>query len=283
MCTHPVVNRICRESYTAPEDVYSRLKRVGMDLVTLTDHDSISGGECLRKHRDFFLSEEITCHMPSGTELHIGVLDITERDHIEVQRRRNDLPRLLAWMTERRLLFTVNHMFSGVTGRRERDDFSWFRAYFPAVETRNGHMLPFHNREAERFAAGEGKIALGGSDSHALPTVGGTYTEVPGARDKTEFIRGLWAGKAVVRGTHGSYFKLTRDILHITGSMIRETPWTAPLAPLAVLVPVATFATSVNDMIFARRWSARAFSSEQVRNRLPDASRQLPAEVFAWP
>lgn len=283
MCTHPVVTRICRESYSAPQRVYSRLKQAGMDLVTLTDHDSIDGAEPLRKYPDFFLSEEVTCRMPGGTLVHIGVLDLTERDHLEIQRRRDDLPRLLACLTERRLLFTVNHMFSSLTGRRELDDFSWFRAYFPAVEARNGHASPFHNRQAERFALREGKIALAGSDSHALPSLGGTYTEVPGARDKAEFLRGIWAGKDVARGTHGNYFKLTRDIFHIVASMMCESPWTASLAPVAVLVPVATFVTALNDMLFARRWSARAFSSEDQRNRLPGASRQLPAEVFAWP
>ena len=43
MCTVPVLKRICRESYNDPREVYSVLKRKGMDLVTLTDHDSIGG------------------------------------------------------------------------------------------------------------------------------------------------------------------------------------------------------------------------------------------------
>src|SRR5580704_2105930 len=90
MCTQPIANRICRESYSAPEQVYAGLKNRGMDLVTLTDHDSIGGAECLRRNPDFFLSEEVTCRMPSGTTAHIGVFDVTERDHVEIQRRRDD-------------------------------------------------------------------------------------------------------------------------------------------------------------------------------------------------
>jgi len=74
-----------------------------MSLVTTTDHDSIDGAEALRHHPDFFLSEEVTVRMPSGTEMHMGVYGITERDHIEIQRRRKDFVALLMYLTERKL------------------------------------------------------------------------------------------------------------------------------------------------------------------------------------
>jgi len=103
MCNTPILDRICRESYNEPAKVYSRLKQLGMSLATITDHDSIDGAEALRKHPNFFLSEEVTCHMPSGTELHVGVYDIAERDHMEIQRRRSDFVALLMYLTEKKL------------------------------------------------------------------------------------------------------------------------------------------------------------------------------------
>ena len=81
---------VCRECYNDPLAVYDRLKRLGMDLVTITDHDSIGAVEALRSRPDFFLSEEVSCTLPSGSALHIGVYDIAERDHVELQRRRDD-------------------------------------------------------------------------------------------------------------------------------------------------------------------------------------------------
>lgn len=228
-----------------------------MDLVTLTDHDSIGAAEILRRHPNFFVSEEVTCRMPGGTVVHIGVYDITERQHLEIQRRREDLLCLLAYLTERRLFFSVNHVFSSLTGRRNLEDFAFFKGYFPAFEIRSGQMLPFHNREAERFARRLGKVGLAGSDSHAIPSVGSAYTEVPDARNKSEFLQGLRAGKAVVWGENGNYFKLTRDVLWITAKMIQENPWKLFLSPLAVLLPLATLATMLDEMLFARRWSAR--------------------------
>ena len=78
-CTVPVaiLRHFFLESYSAPADVYATLRKRGMNLVTLTDHDSIGGAEELRRHPDFFISEEATCTMPSGTQVHVGVYDIT--------------------------------------------------------------------------------------------------------------------------------------------------------------------------------------------------------------
>src|SRR5258708_31805149 len=70
----PGLSRICRESYNDPTEVYQRLKRLGMSIVTITDHDSIDAVETLRRYPDFFLSEEVTVKMPSGTQMHLGVL-----------------------------------------------------------------------------------------------------------------------------------------------------------------------------------------------------------------
>src|SRR5579862_9298255 len=213
--TTPFVNRFCRESYNDPQEVYSVLERRGMNLFTLTDHDSIEGSEKLRRDPNFFLSEELTCRMPSGTEVHIGVYDFHERQHAQLLQRRNDLISLLMYLTERKLFFSINHVFSGVTGRRDIEDFAWFQEYFPAIEARNSHMLESANRDAAVLARRWQKIAIGGSDAHALRSVGMAYTEVPGARDKDEFFSGLRAGFGRVEGESGSTAKLARDLLAI--------------------------------------------------------------------
>src|SRR5689334_1604305 len=138
MCNVPILDRICRESYNQPDDVYGLLKRRGMDLVTVTDHDSIDAAESLRRYPDFFVSEEVTCRMPSGTELHVGVYDIDDKQHAEIQRRRHDLESLVAYLSTNRILFSANHVFSSLTGRRTLEDFDYFDRVFPTIETRNG-------------------------------------------------------------------------------------------------------------------------------------------------
>ena len=260
------------------------MTQLGMGLVTLTDHDSIEGCEQLRRHPNFFISEELTCRMPSGTEAHIGVYDLTERQHAQLQQRRNDLIALLMYLSERRLFFSINHVFSGLTGRRELEDFTWFQEYFPALESHNGHMIESANLNAARLGKQWNKICIGGSDAHALRSAGTAYTEVPGARNKEEFFAGLRNGRGRVGGEYGGVRKLTRDILLIVAEMMREKNWTAVLAPLAVLVPVATMMNYCNEYLFDRKWAARVLQEppgEQSRSwiRLPEPAE----EKSVWP
>src|ERR1700722_19881695 len=148
LCTTPFVRKFCRESYSDPRDVYAALKESGMNLVTLTEHDSLESAEQLRRYPDFFASEEVTCRMPSGSEVHVGVYDLTERQHVQIQQRRGDLIALLIYLTEKRLFFSINHVFSSLTGKRSEEDFEWFREYFPAMETLNSQMLEMANLHA---------------------------------------------------------------------------------------------------------------------------------------
>jgi predicted metal-dependent phosphoesterase TrpH len=254
MATVPLLKRFCRECYSPPEALYEKLKRLGLDLVTVTDHDSIAAGESLRRHADFFLSEEVTCRAPSGNEVHVGVYDITEGQHVEIQRRRNDLPRLLAYLEEQRVFFSVNHIFSALTGRRAAGDFDWAEACFPAVEVLNGHLLARNNHLAARLASHARRITVGGSDAHALRSAGSVWTEVRGARNKAEFLEGLREGHAQVRGESGNYWKLTLDVLAIGAEMFQEKPFTLLLAPFLVGIPAVTFIHHLLERRFARKW-----------------------------
>ena len=279
-CTPAWLGTICRESYSDPAEVIAALRRRGMNLFTLTDHDSIEGSAALRALPNFFVSEELTCRMPSGTQIHVGVYDITDRQHIELQRRRTDLLSLLAYLSERRILFSINHVFSAITGSRLAEDFHWFREYFPAMETQNSHMLAAQNESAAALAALWRKIPLGGSDAHALSSVGTAFTEVAGARDKYDFFDGLRAGFGRVHGESGGFRKLTRDVYLIVLEMMREKNWTALLSPLAALIPAATFLTLLNESRFNRRWAAEIFGQKSRRPRTN--SIWVPSPQSAW-
>jgi predicted metal-dependent phosphoesterase TrpH len=257
MCTVPVFNRVCRESYSDPQPVYDTLKRRGMDLVTVTDHDSIDAAEPLRKYADFFLSEEVSAVSPDGTRLHIGVYDIQERHHIGVQSRREDLPALIAYLGEQQLFFTINHLYSSLTGARTESDFALFARHFPGIEVLNGQIPCLCNRRAGDFAARFGKAAAGGSDAHTLASLGRTFTKVTGARSRQEFLDGLRAGQASLHGESGSYWKLTCAVWKLGCQMMREKPWTLFLLPLAMAIPAVTLANCGRELAFVYRWASR--------------------------
>jgi predicted metal-dependent phosphoesterase TrpH len=277
LCTTPFVRKFCRESYSDPHEVYAVLKERGMNLVTLTEHDSIESAELLRKHNDFFVSEEVTCKMPSGAEVHVGVYDLTERQHIQIQQRRNDMISLLIYLTEKRLFFSVNHLFSSLTGARHEEDFEWFREYFPAIETHNSQMLQSANFHAALLAKKWRKVGIGGSDAHTLPSVGTAHTEVPGARNKEEFFAGLREGMGRVSGESGSCRKLTRDLFLITGELMREKSWTMLLAPLAALLPAAALLNYWSEGAFNRRWASQVLGQPERAGTLTGMAMPQPA------
>jgi len=264
MCTVPVARRFCRECYSEPVELYWKLKKRGMDLVTVTDHDGIDAAEELRRYPDFFLSEEVTCHLPGGNEAHIAVYDINDRQHVEIQRRRDDLPSLLAWLNEQGLIFAINHLFSGLTGRRSAADYDWFETGFTHMESLNGAVVGRANELAVQYASYFRKTGLGGSDAHTIASAGSACTLVRGAACKQEFLDGIRAGHAVALGESGGYFRLTRDVLTICANMFREKPWTLALSPLMLGVPPVIFVNYWMEIAFAERWFARAVSGKRM-------------------
>jgi predicted metal-dependent phosphoesterase TrpH len=224
-----------RDCYSEPEAVYRVAKARGMDVVTLTDHDSIDGClEFLDRHPDaddFFISEEIECVVPPGPgvrtgsgplRVHIGAYGIDERIHREVQPLRSSVYETTEYLRGQGVFYTLNHPFFFL--RRQMPLDAYLRAIlpmFPAFEVRNGTMLEAHNILAEEIVADRARlgctaIAVGGSDSHTLAGVGTTYTEVP-ARNRDEFLQNLRAGMTSVGGRHGSTRRVMREIYGVVG------------------------------------------------------------------
>lgn len=262
MCTVPGLSRYCLESYNEPHALYETLKPRGMNLVTVTDHDSIDAVECLRKHPDFFLSEEVTCTMPSGTEMHAGVYGIDEHDHFELQRRRHNVESLLAYAVENRLFVTVNHIYSSLTGNRTDADFAVFARDFHGIETVNGQILACANRLAADFARRFNKPQVGGSDSHTLGGAGKTWTEVSQGSNTEEFLAGLRRGQGIPAGASGDYWKLTAAVCEIGVSLLKSNPYSRLFAGLLAVAPAVTLANYFRELAFAWYWGQRNRSRE---------------------
>ena len=59
-----------RDCYSKPEEVYRVARSRGMDLVAITDHDTIDGALELLDHlpnaQDVIVGEEVSCRLPDG-------------------------------------------------------------------------------------------------------------------------------------------------------------------------------------------------------------------------
>ena len=83
----PVLRHVGRESYSEPLAVYERAMARGMDLVTLTDHDTIAGALELRHLPNVFVSEEVTVLLSRERQLHVNVFDLREEQHEAITRQ----------------------------------------------------------------------------------------------------------------------------------------------------------------------------------------------------
>jgi predicted metal-dependent phosphoesterase TrpH len=260
----PVLRHLGRECYSEPEAVYERALRRGMDLVTLTDHDSIEGALRIAHLPGTFVSEEVTLWLEGDRQLHLGVFDITERHHEAIQLRRRDPDALFAYLFEERIPAGVNHLFSALTGERMLADLQLPLGRLPLIEALNGSQPESHHEHARQVGRLAGMAPVGGSDSHTLAGVARAYTEVAGARSQSDFLEGLRRGLTVPGGRSGSYSRLTAEVTRIFAAGYQDavrdpfpgaarTAALLGLLPLLPLIPVVTAFIHVHEMRFGAR------------------------------
>lgn len=227
------LHRILRESYNTPESVYRMTRERGMDLVTITDHDTISGALEIADRPDVIVGCEVTASFPDDrVAVHLNVLGLTTETFAEVDRLRGDVRQLLPYLRRAGLFTSLNHVGSSVAGRLTAVHIAAVLPWVHAIEAINGSRLPVQNRTAAALIAATGKTGIAGSDAHHRRGVGLTWTEVPGARSRDEFLAGLHEGRVRYGGRHGSYFTMAEDILRFSGSFYAEQIGRAVCRPL---------------------------------------------------
>lgn len=223
-----------RDCYSAPLAIYRTAKQRGMDLVTITDHDSIDG--CLEllarlgELADFIIGEEVSTYFPEFPHtVHIGVYGINESDHLEIQKLRTNGGELVEYLRRKNILFVLNHFFHDFAdGARVREFIERMARLFNVFEIQNGSQLREHNafivqllERARDGARPPGTLGVvGGSDAHTLRRIGRTYTASP-ARSRDEFLLDIRAGRTQAFGAHASHLALAADIY---GVVLRYYP-----------------------------------------------------------
>ena len=163
-----------------------------MDLVTITDHDSIGGClEYLDRHpdaSDFFISEEVSCRLPQGdVEVHLGVYGMDERLHRDLQPLRVTCSRSPRGCARPGVFFVLNHLLHFYRGQLPLAAYLAAARRGAGVEARNGDHDSGAQRAGragrERDGPAHPRLAIvGGSDAHTLRRIGRTWTESPVAK-----------------------------------------------------------------------------------------------------
>ena len=221
--TLPFLKHVLRESYNTPERAYRIAKARGMDLVAITDHDQIRGALALGDRDDVIVGCEVTAEFP-GERLcvHLNVLDVTERQHEEIRRRRRDVRDLMPYLRTEGIFTSLNHVASGINGPLTGSHVAALMPWVDALEVRNGSRLPSQNRTAVSLATAYGKTAMAGSDAHTRCAIGRTWVTAPAATNRAEFLRELRAGRVEVGGEHGGYMRLASDIVLAAAGFYRD-------------------------------------------------------------
>jgi predicted metal-dependent phosphoesterase TrpH len=212
-----------RECYNTSEGVYRVAKARGMDLVVITDHDEIAGAMSLSDRSDVVVGSEVTgVFADDGVKVHLNVFGLSERQHHEIERLRHDVRKLLPYLRQQQLFTSLKHVASGINGPITAPHVAALLPWVQALEVNNGSRLPVTNRTAQCLAEAAGKIGIAGSDSHTHRGIGRTWTEVPGARTRDEFMAGLWSGRVSIGGEMGSVFTMSSDVLRFAGNLLLE-------------------------------------------------------------
>jgi glycosyltransferase involved in cell wall biosynthesis len=206
----------CPESFTEPAEVYriARLKK--MDMVTITDHNTIAGSAEIAHLPGTFISEEVTTYFPEdGCKAHVVVYDINDAIHRDIQKARENIFDLVDYLSRAGIVHTLAHPLYSVNDKLTIEHFEKFLLLFKNMEL-NGARDDYQNfairtivenldpQLIDMLADKYGiipafpepwrKNLTGGSDDHSSLNIARQFTSVKGAQNLSEFFQGI--GKA---------------------------------------------------------------------------------------
>src|SRR4051794_13251881 len=196
------------ECATPPQEVLELALARGMDFVTITDHDTISGVLEIAGDARVFVSVELTCWFREEPQaVHVLCLGITPDQFAELQARSDCVESVAEYLHEQEIACALAHPFYAVeaplTPRHRRR----LAQLFDVWEVRNGARAEELNRPAFVYVETHGGTGVGGSDDHAGVDVGRTWTETPHADTPAEFLQHIRHGRARAAGAQGSAAK----------------------------------------------------------------------------
>ena len=208
----------CPESFTDPMLVYNTAKAKGMSLVTISDHNTIDGALEIAHLSDTYISEEITSYFPEdGCKVHVLAQNITEAQHDEIQKIRQNIFDLVAYLNGEYIVNIIAHPLYAVNDRLTIKHFEQLLLLFKNFEL-NGARNDKQNQilaqvlkkltplDIERlsnlydyqplFDTPWEKNLTGGSDDHSGLNIARTFTAVDDATDLHSFMNGILNGKS---------------------------------------------------------------------------------------
>ncbi len=224
----------CPESFTTPRMIYDIARQRGMDLVTITDHNTIAGALEIAHLPGAFVSEEITTYFPEDRcKLHVLAYRVTEAQHAEFQRLRDNVYDLAAYLRAEGIVHVLAHPLFAVNGKLTLGHFERALLLFNTLEL-NGSRDGFQNSALRQIAAAltpeamellaerhdiapHGpepwkKALVAGSDDHSSLGIAGMHTWLPGEASVENVLQRIPAGEGIVRGEPATPWHMARNL-----------------------------------------------------------------------
>ncbi|HUI45175.1 MAG TPA: glycosyltransferase [Nitrospirota bacterium] len=235
----------CPESYTKPEFIYHTALKRGMDYVTISDHNSITGALEIAHLPGAFISAEVTTYLPDdGCKLHVVALDIAEDRFRDIMHLRNNVYELVGYFRKHNVVHFLAHLLYDMNSRLTADTVEKMLLLFNAFETINGSRSNRYNscisdlvasltaQRIERMAdkydiipyGGEPwkKAMVGGSDDHSGFFVGRAYTASSRGETLQAFMDSLSRREVWAEGEDGDALTLSHSIYGIGYRFFKE-------------------------------------------------------------
>ena len=184
-----------------------------------------------------FVSEEITTYFPDDKcKLHVLAYDVSEKQHEDITRLREDVFALVPYLRSRNITHAVAHPLYSPNERLTMEHFEQMLLLFNIFEQNGarddaqnealGALVQLLQKEdLELLANKHGiepygvkpwqKTLIGGSDDHSSLHIASKYTEVKEAGNVSEFLKNMALGKTRVRGHASNPKKLAHTLYSI--------------------------------------------------------------------
>ncbi len=229
------------ESFVDPLALYRTCRERGMDYVTITDHNKISGALEIAHLPGTFLSSELTTYFTENNcKVHCLVWGVTEKTFRDLDELRPDIYDLHRYMNDNHIVHAIAHPLFRDNDRLTVEQFEKLILMFKRFEGINGSRHPragvlaeavFENLTPElieKLADKHGiaptgsepwkKFITGGSDDHSGLYTAEAHTVTPRAATVFDFLQNLGDGNHQPGGRAGTSVRLAHSLYGIAYS-----------------------------------------------------------------
>ncbi|WP_027182593.1 glycosyltransferase [Oleidesulfovibrio alaskensis] len=239
----------CAESYTDPQALYRTALKRGMDLVTITDHNTIAGSLEIAHLPHTFVSEEITAYFPEDRcKLHVLAWNITEAHHDDITRLRENVYDLVDYLIQQDIAHAIAHPMYSLNDKLTVDHMERMVLLFRAFEL-NGSRDAYQNAllrqmlqsldeaAVTRLADKHGmtprmdrpweKTLTAGSDDHSSLNIARSHTVVgpvtgSGSGRVQDFLRGIMDGRSHPAGRDATPETMAHNLYSIAYQFYKQ-------------------------------------------------------------